>query len=456
MSSRWYYDPHQEGEPYNFYGYALKSLPTNKQGLFVVERGKQGAELSYNPNRTSKQVATMMEKAFAGVGEREYKKFLDYLRKVDNTKELPPGFADERMGFSNYLSLLEAESGYYMALFMALSIEMGRPMYDNMVRTMRASISGNLVERRTEQVLAGEYTYRAAKLFQVPNDKVAHNIREGVPLEWETGIFNIKEKPPKAKKAVLYKVSMDLTTLHAMGFTRLDVFDFLVFHACVAIQLEGNEVTTLQSIYRAMTGKDGKQGKNVSETMLVDIHKSIVKLMSIPVEFNIQGILQAYDPTAETLPKNPIDTFLPAYTMGKTVIQGQEVDTVVKFRDKAPLVKVAEAKGGQFARFDTALLNVPLNSTRQNIVIAPNLLRRMEDTRTGKVSTTMGIDDFMKLCEYTGERRRFVQALDKCCAYWKKQGYLKSYSFIAKRKEPAVKEKLKFSLTPRPSDQEEK
>lgn len=437
----WVFTPTKDKNPLNFYGYTVASLPQNKRGAFVLQ------------GNNSKRLFDQMADGFAKIGKREFEYYLRYLRKASNSDELPAGITENEDGFGMYLNLLLLETGMYGRLMGCLADEM-KMDWDNDL--LQASLFGRckeIIERRVCDVYGVEkFNYVAPKLFQIPNDKTAHNIREGTEMEWEKGIFNVSEPDPKDdSKKIVSKATMNLAMLHEMGFTRLDVFDFLVFHACVAIQLEGNEGTTLQSIYRAMTGKKSSRSRHVSEAILIDIHNSIVKLMSIPVEFNIQGILKAYDPKAKTLPKNPIDTFLPAYTMGRTIIQGQEVDSIVRFRDKAPLVKVAEAKGGQFARYSMELLDVPLQSTRKNMVIAPNLLQKMEDTRYKKSMTpTIIIDDFMKLCEYKGERRRFVQALDKCCAYWVEQKYLKSYEFTAVHDNPKMMEKLKFVLVPRP------
>lgn len=443
--ANWTFTPTEDKNPLNFYGYTVASLPQNKRGAFVLE------------GNNSKRLFDQMADGFEKIGKREFDYYLRYLRKASKSDELPEGITENEDGFGMYLNLLLLETGMYGRLMGCLADEMKMDWDNDLLQTALYSRCKEIIERRVCAVYGVEkFTYRAPKLFQIPNDKSAHNIREGTSLEWEKGIFNVSEKDPKTKKKVVSKVTMDLTALHAMGFTRLDVFDFLVFHACVAIQLEGNEATTLQSIYRAMTGKKSNRSRHISEAILVDIHDSIVKLMSIPVEFNIQGILRAYTPDGKTLPKNPVDTFLPAYTTGKTILQGQEVDSTVIFRDKAPLVKVAEAKGNQFARYDTVLLDVPLQSTRKNMVIAPNLLQKMEDTRYKKsMSPTIIIDDFMKLCEYTGERRRFVQALEKCCAYWKEQKYLKSYEFTALRDNPKTMEKLKFVLVPRPKQKNE-
>jgi hypothetical protein len=336
---------------------------------------------------------------------------------------------------------------------MAFSIEMERPLFDKVVKTMTDNISLNLIEQRVEQVLRGDYTYKAATSYRIPNDKISHLVRTGKDQEWATGIFKGKENPhDKDKPQEISILYMDLTALHQMGFTRLDFFDLCVFYACLAIQLEGNMGASLQSIFRTMTGKTSKQSKHISESMLMDIHDSLVKLMSIPVEYDITGAMKVYK-KGKGLPDKPVGIFLPCTLSGKTRIQGQEVDCFVKFYDQAPLVKIVLAKGNQFIRFPTALLDVPLKSDRQNIVIPPYLLQRTEDTRTGVVRKTILIDDAIEDCNYTGTRARFVQAVEKCFTHWKDQGYIKSFKKVVKPKTKNVVEKFTFTLYPRPSEQ---
>ena len=436
----WVYDAKKDREnPLNYFGYAINSLPVNKRGAFMVPKTGE---------RTSKKATALIEKAFAKIDRREYEGFLRYLRNTGRTEELPAGYENERTGFGRYLNTLAQESGLFALLLLTTAQEQGADYSDQLVIAAVNATSFNLIMTRMEEVYKDQedYQYTPPTLHQYPNDKISHNLRSATEAELKRGEMKVLEVAGTSRrKPVISKVRMDLSALHDMGFKRLTAFDFYVFHTCLSIQSEGNKATSLNSIYRALTGKTGKV--ILTDKMETTIVKSLMKVMSMLVEIDADGICKMRG--SNPLPaSSSVGNLLPAFIKPRGMINGTEVGRVVVFSDTSPLVKVVKAKGGQFVRYETELLNVPVSSTQQNISVIHYLLNRIEDTRTGKVHKTIFLDDIISFCEYKGTRARLTELVEKCFTYWQSKDYIKTFKFVS---DPHIKtkiEKVTFTLHP--------
>ena len=278
------------------------------------------------------------------------------------------------------------------------------------------------------------YTYTPPINNNIPNDKIAHNINNATLEEWEYGGLTVLEKK---KPQITSSVTFDMAELKNLGYTNLDRFDLFVLYTCISIQSAGNGATTVNAIYRAMTGKDGKA--RPKDAMREDIIKSVAKLMSLTVTIDAKGICEWYKYKGKD--NFIIDNLLPARVEGATV-NGVFTESVI-FRDESPLVRIARAKGNQFLTYEANLLAVPINATRQNIVTPPYLLQRIEDTRGGKLAKTIVIDKVVEETGYTGERRRLVKLITDCFEYWRGVGYLKEWHL---EKNGNKADKIKFVL----------
>ena len=289
------------------------------------------------------------------------------------------------------------------------------------------------------------YTYEPPEKINYPNDKISKNMRTATPEEWAYGGLTVTEQRANRKKRlpeITTNVKFGLEKLNELGYSNLDTFDFYVLYMCLAIQSAGNKATTVNAIYRAMTGKRG--AVYPPDKLRKDIMSSLAKCMALIVTVDATGICEWYKYQGND--NYTMGAVLPITIDGKGVINGTEVQDIITFDRESPLVKVARAKGNQFITYDAALLDVPFKASRQNILIPPCLLQHIEDTRTGKLPRVILIDKLIEETQFTGERSRFVKCVIDCLSHWKKAGYIKSYEIEKDGRGKAIK--VKFALPP--------
>lgn len=287
------------------------------------------------------------------------------------------------------------------------------------------------------------YTYEPPEKINYPNDKISKNMRTATPEEWAYGGLTVIEQEADRKKKlpeITSEVKFGLDELKKLGYGNLDIFDFYVLYMCLAIQSAGNKATTINAIYRAMTGKRG--AVYPPNELRKDIITSIVKCMAMLVAVDASGICEWYKYRGKS--KYTLTTLLPAKIESSGHLNGVEVENLITFYDNSPLVGVAKAKGNQFITYDAALLDMPFRASRQNILIAPCLIQHIEDTRSGKITKTIIIDKLIDEIQFKGERSRFVKYMTDCFSHWKGAGYIKSYSLEKDGRGKAIK--VKFAL----------
>lgn len=320
-------------------------------------------------------------------------------------------------------------------------------------KKLRDKLPG-MIEAHVDAIypLMGKFSYTPPERHNFPNDKVSKEIRKKGFEGDGQGVLDVVEREANKKKKIteaVTKVAYSLEKLRELGYKNPTPFDFYVVYTAFSIQQAGNDVTTIPALYRAMTGK-GEKDRAPSEEMQEAIEDSLIKGMNVVLAVGPDGIKRAY---AKTIKKaDRIGAMLPI-EIGPAEINGVEVERVVKFLGKSPLLRVAEVKGGQFATYDTTLLNVPYNVSKQNMLIAPFLLWHIEDTRSGHVRKTIIIDNLIQETGFTGERSRFVGFVIKCFDYWKKVKYIKSYEIEKDGRGKAVR--IKFTLTKKTEELQE-
>lgn len=255
-------------------------------------------------------------------------------------------------------------------------------------------------------------------LFQRPNDKITNNIATATPEEWGAGEIQVLEQQPRGRKpAIISTVNFDLDKMAELGVSKLDSFDLFVLHTCIAIKAGGNAKTTVNIIYRTMTGKDGKIKTSPTAKMKKSILESLEKLMYIPVTIDAEGICFEYGHKGKG--KYTKRALLPAGIEGNRTINSAEVDDIIKFYDDSPLMEIAMMKNRQVITYEKKLLNVPLNTNRQNIVIPPYLIHRIKNSEHKEMRNTIIIDRIIKDNNWTGDRIRIVKVIEKCFDYWR-------------------------------------
>lgn len=262
-------------------------------------------------------------------------------------------------------------------------------------------------------------------LFQHPNDKITKNIATATTAEWEAGEIQVLEQQPRGRKpAIISTVNFDLDKMAELGVSKLDSFDLFTLHTCIAIKAAGNDKTTVNIIYRTMTGRDGIK-TSPTPAMKTAILESLEKLMYIPVTIDASGICFEYGYQGKgKYKKRPL---LPAGIDGDSTINNAEVDDVIELYKESPLMEIATMKNGQVITYEKKLLNVPLNTNRQNIVIPPYLIHRIKNSEHKEMRNTILIDTIINDCDWEGARKRLTKIIEKCFNYWRDE-----CSFISK------------------------
>lgn len=280
-------------------------------------------------------------------------------------------------------------------------------------------------------------------LFQRPNDKITNNIATATTEEWEAGEIQVLEQEPRGRgsrrtPAIISTLNFDLDKMSELGVSKLDSFDLFVLHTCIAIKAGGNAKTTVNIIYRTMTGKDGKIKTSPTEKMKEAILESLEKLMYIPVTIDAEGICFEYGHKGKGKYKKR--ALLPAGMEGDGTINSAEVDDIIKFYDDSPLMEIAMMKNRQVITYEKKLLDVPLNTNRQNIVIPPYLIHRIKITNHKEIRPTIIIDRIIKDNNWTGDRKRLTKIIEKCFDYWRDEcNFIRKYDIEKDGRGKAIK-----------------
>ena len=295
---------------------------------------------------------------------------------------------------------------------------------------IRASIINELIRKRSIEVfpIEGREIYNnhtTMEQYTRPNDKIAQNLDTATADEWAKGGMIVEEIKKKGKREqVTTKLKFDIDKLKELGANRLDSFDLFVMWTCMALREAGKVKTTINGIYRAMTGKDVNE--TPTQKMKDDIMESLDKIMVFTGDIDAKDICQIYGYKGNGRYKGVI---LPVEYLDNVIVNGAEVDTVVSFPYESQLMKLARIKNNQFITYDAKLLNVPARSTRQTVVVVPYLLQRIESAKHKEMKNIILIDTVMEVTQWTDKRSRLVSLIEDCFNHWQHNGYVKRHSF---------------------------
>lgn len=294
------------------------------------------------------------------------------------------------------------------------------------------------------------YTHIPFKNISHPGDKMSKALVTMTPEEQETGELQVIELAQSRKQSqIISTIKFDIDQMKKLGFSHLDSFDLFVMFTCFAIQAGGNKITSVPIIYRTMKGISGNshQNKNkITPTMRHEILASIEKLRLTPITIDATGICSKYGYVGKG---NYVNDYLLACKVvndGSIMINGAIVEDAIVFYGESPLVEIAKMKNNQIITYEKSLLNVPLNTNRNNIVIPPYLIQRIKTSEHKEVRNEILIDTIIKDCDWTGDRIRLVKIIEKCFDYWRdKCDFIKSYEIEKDGRGKA--EKIKFKPT---------
>ena len=251
-----------------------------------------------------------------------------------------------------------------------------------------------------------------------------------------------KQKNGKVKNAIVNFYSMK----NAEGYddtTPLDEFDRAVLGVIVSEYLAGNSYTTIGIIYRALIGKPG-QGRNGGivpyKNQKEAIINSVIKLMSKIVDFS--KFTEAYaqmkytDKQGNEL-KFGVENLLSAGIVD-AVVNGQEMEGVIYFKDQSPLFDLADAKN-QVIRYPHELLNVPnQNNTPLVITMKKYVMRRICEIKLHKnLTPTITFADVFKKCRVNDndsreQKRRRRNYILEFVAHLQEKEFIKSFAVFSK------------------------
>ena len=221
----------------------------------------------------------------------------------------------------------------------------------------------------------------------------------------------IEKKRSKSKGKVKDRIVNYFSMHNAEGYadqSPLDEFDRAVLGVVISEYLAGNSYTTVNIIFRALIGKVGQVAivpyKNQKEAII----NSVVKLISRIVDFRYFKAcfeqMNYTDKNGNDL-KFGVEPLLPAGLVD-AIVNGQEIEGAVYFKDNSPLFDIADAKN-QIVRYPHKLLDVPnQNNTPRIITLKKYVMRRICEIKLHKqLYPTITFADVFKKCRMTNAAR---------------------------------------------------
>jgi hypothetical protein len=369
----------------------------------------------------------------------DYRAFLLSIEEYKDKTSLR--YTDDIEGFSNYLYTMIEEAGYYdLACILQdkRHPEKTRGQKMNFL-SMFALTAFNICQRNaTKAYQPPTYRHLPVGLYQQPNDKITKNLATATREELEQGHLIVNEKVNN----ILSYITLYPEETKALGLDHITIFDMFVLFNCISIKAAGNKQTTINIIYKTMTGKDGEV--RLTEKMRQELIQSIDKLRLTPITIDATGICAKYH--HKTKGKYVKNYLLPAKMAGEGFVNGGLSEDIIVFLDDSPLYEIAMMKNKQIFSINRDVFDVPkVKANKQNLVVRQVLVTLVYDAcHSPKVENTVLIDTLMERCGWTGTRARLVEVVEKCLAYWVEKKYLIT-SYKIKKGQRGKTEKVSFS-----------
>ena len=263
-----------------------------------------------------------------------------------------------------------------------------------------------------------------------PNDKVNKRFFNMTDKQHERGELKIRETPKGSKDVILTPISLEYSryTEQIMATRpRFNAFDREILYACISEQVEGNMATTINSIYRLITG-DSKMRKP-HEPMVKLISQSLDKLLFCDVDINLTEVCAKYGYNKGQACEMKT-AILPGYYIKGAIVNGEKT-TAIKFYEKSPLFIAAEIKNEQIESYDKSLLNVPIRNSPEVIVMKSYILRRILEIIAHNLTPTITFNDVFEKNQLTdaspNQRKRFRDYMCKMFDFWVQQKLIEKY-----------------------------
>lgn len=216
-------------------------------------------------------------------------------------------------------------------------------------------------------------TLKHVGTFISPVDKVSSTVfdsrKNSIFYDDNEAIVEVGKRRGKTVETLVYIRPDNLDNVSISNYAKLSPYDRAIHDALVSIYAAGNTHTTFSFIYRTTRGNNTNRDKPEVRDR-ENIEASIDKLMHSIITINASNEAKAFG-FENFIFKGPL---MPIHYI-RAKINGQDVDCV-KFLAEPPLLTYAGRKN-QINRCDIKMLDVPLNNSKENIIIKTYLLERL-------------------------------------------------------------------------------
>lgn len=373
-------------------------------------------------------------KAVESITLDDYRQFM---RAVDPYRgKTALEYANDIIGYTNYLYTAAEQAGYYDLA--CILNERRHPKNTKAQRINYASMFAITVfsicqKAASKNYKPNTYQHKPVDIYQQPNDKITKNLATATKEEMESGQLIVNEKVGN----IFSYITLYPEEAKRLGLEHINTFDLFVLFSCISIKAAGNRQTTVNIIYKTMTGKSGEV--KLTDKMRQELMQSIDKLRLTPVTIDATGICAKYNHKPRG--KYVKSYLLPAKMSGEGIVNGGYTEDVITFLDDSPLYEIAMMKNKQIFSINRDVFDIPkVKANRQNLTLRQLLVTLVHDAgHADKVKNTILIDTLLERSGWEGKRYRLVEVVEKCLDYWIEKQYLIKRYKIKNEKNKATK-----------------
>ena len=289
-------------------------------------------------------------------------------------------------------------------------------LHENSV--IKIDLSGNVtilteeeirdIESRIKQYIFGQSRHD-------PNDKISKAFFNITDDQYAEGKILVKEGVKKNATVVTSITFNNMDEL--LPRPRFTPFDREVCFACISEQASGNQITTIDAIYRCMTGGERK---HASPKISEDIRRSLDRLIFCKVTFDASDTCKKFGYNAKE-PMIYTGSLLPAEYLQNVTINGKKT-TCIRFLRRSPLFDFAEIKNSQILSYDKKILDLPVNNNQDTLIIKCYLARRILEILKHNLKRTITFEDVINKNGFENadkfKKTRLRKFIQHCFAHW--------------------------------------
>ena len=257
-----------------------------------------------------------------------------------------------------------------------------------------------------------------------PNDKISKAFFNITDDQYVEGRIIVKEGVKKNTAVVTSITFNNMDEL--MPRPRFTPFDREVCFACISEQASGNQITTIDAIYRCMTGGEKK---HPSPKIAEDIRRSLDRMIFCKVTFDASDTCKKFGYNSKE-PMIYTGSLLPAEYLQNVTINGKKT-TCIRFLRRSPIFDFAEIKNSQILSYDKKILDLPVNNNQDTLVIKCYLARRILEILKHNLKRTITFEDVINKNGFENadkfKKTRLRKFIQHCFAHWVERKILQSF-----------------------------